>query len=411
MTTILQRYVIRELIAPVILSVLFFTFMLLLRQLFGMAEILLEAQVHWTVFIEVLGILCLSVMVLTVPMAALLGSLVGIGRLTSENEILAIRTSGVHLWRVFYPLFILAFLGSLGLLWLGLHTLPGLFRTLNDRQTEFQFQILTNLEPGRSYENLSPDGADVYLYYDQRAPAEAGDGPYSLRMSKVAMRVFGRVGDLTDTSVEVGGAEGRQETLYFSNRGKITGDLATRVVNLKLEDGVIIPVNRENPHREILVQFEAMETSLTPKAEEDRIDRIDPRILTFAELREAIERGPVHPVTGQEVPMYDTPERRVLNRPWRFYLNAKNEYYQRMTLPFSLLAFVLIAVPLAVELRPRAKTIAFIIAISLLLLYYVMLIYAGALGMANSPYTFAAYMAPNFLIGGIGLFLFWRVQR
>lgn len=410
MTTILQRYVIRELIAPVILSVLFFTFMLLLRQLFGMAEILLEAQVHWTVFLEVLGILCLSVMVLTVPMAALLGSLVGIGRLTSENEILAIRTSGIHLWRIFYPLFIIAFIGSLGLMWLGLHTLPGLFRTLNDRQTEFQFQILTNLEPGRSYENLSPDSADVFLYYDQRARAQQGDGPYSLRMNKVAMRVFGRVGDLTDSSVAVGPG-GRQETLYFSNRGRIEGDLETRTVNLELEDGVIIPVNRENPHREILVHFEKMETSLTPKAEEDRIDRIDPRILTFAELREAIDRGPVHPTTGQAVPMYDTPERRVLNRPWRFYLNAKNEYYQRLTLPFSLLAFVLIAVPLAVELRPRAKTIAVIIALSLLLLYYVMLTYAGALGMSNSPFTFAAYMAPNFIIGGIGLFLFWRVQR
>lgn len=410
MTIILQRYVIRELIAPILLSALFFTFMLLLRQLFGMAEILLEARVHWSIFIEVLGILALSVLVLTVPMAALLGVLVGIGRLTAENEILAMRSSGIRLGRVFYPLFLLAALGSFGLMYLGFNTLPSMFRHLNERQTEFQFQILTNLDPGRSYENLSPQGADVYLYYDNRAPRLPEDGPYILRMEKVAMRVFGRVGALTETDVRVGDNR-REETLYFSNRGRIVGDLETRSVMLELEDGVVIPINRENRHREILVRFDKMTTSLSPRSDEERIDRMDPRILSIDELREAIASEPVNPNTGEVVAMYDNPERRHLSRQWRFFLNARNEYYQRMTLPFSLLAFVMIAIPLAVELRPRAKAVAIGIALGLLLLYYVMLTYAGALGMSYSPYTLAAYIAPNVLIGGIGLILFWRVQR
>ncbi|MCC5877070.1 MAG: LptF/LptG family permease [Candidatus Sumerlaeia bacterium] len=410
MTTILQRYVIRELFAPVVLSALFFTFMLLLRQLFGMAEILLEAQVHWSIFFEVLGILTLSVLVLTIPMAALLGVLVGIGRMTAENEILAIRCAGIRLGRIFYPLIIIAFVGSLGLMYLGFTTLPSMFRHLSERQTEFQFQILTNLEPGRSYENLSPRGADVFLYYDVRAQNQPGDPPYTLRMEKVAMRVVGQVGELTDSDIQVGDG-GRQETLYFSNRGQISGNLDTRSVTLTLEDGVVIPINRENREREILVRFDSMTTSLSPRTDEERIDRIDPRILTFGELREQLANEPVHASTGEPVPMYENIERRNLSRPWRFYLNARNEYYQRMTLPFSLLAFVLIAIPLAVELRPRAKALSIGIALGLLLLYYVMLTYAGALGMAYSPYTLAAYIAPNVLIGGIGLILFWRVQR
>jgi lipopolysaccharide export LptBFGC system permease protein LptF len=409
---ILQRYVLRELIGPVILSVIFFSLMMLLRQLFSLAEILLEARVGMAVFLELGAILTLSMLVLTVPMAALLGCLIGIGRLTAENEILAMRVAGISLRRVFYPVFILAALGSGALMWSGFDFIPNIVRTLVARQTEFQFRILTNLEPGRNYENLSPRGAEVFLYYENRAPAQPGDSPFTLRMEKVALRVFGRTGDLTGANVgsETNAKRG-DETLYFSSRGVIQGDLETRSVTLTLEDGIVLPVEREERHREIMLRFDGLTTTLTPEGDIDRFDRLDPRMLTLAELRERIATPPTNPETGEPLPMFYSETRRNLRSEWKAFLNARNEYYQRFSLPFSLLAFVLIAVPLAVELRPKAKTLAFLVALGLILVYYVMLTWAGALGMTYHPWTFAAYIAPNILIGAIGLVLLWRVER
>src|SRR5690606_10995333 len=101
---ILQRYVLKELVAPIFLSILFFTFIMLLGQLFQMAELLLEARVGWQVLLEILATAAVSLIILTIPMAVLMGSLIGIGRLTAENELLSMRVAGIPLSRIFWPL-------------------------------------------------------------------------------------------------------------------------------------------------------------------------------------------------------------------------------------------------------------------------------------------------------------------
>ncbi len=401
---ILQRYVLRELIAPFIISVLFFSFIMLLRQLFRIAELILEARVDLVTMSELTAIIVVTLLILTVPMGAMLGTLVGIGRLTSENEILAMRVAGISLPQIFLPVFIVAFLGSIALTWTSVSFIPNLLQRLEERQSVIEFELLTRLEPGRNYGDLAPRGADVSLFFEERGERQAGDGPYTLRMKQVALRVEGEAQQLAGAQVAGTSGPERRESVFFSERGTIIGDYETRSVRLILEDGILIPLERANPVRESSVRFEQMEHVITPRTDEERLDRIDPRTLTLNQLRGIIAVEP----TGE---MYADPARGRLTREWQAYLNAKTELYQRFTLPWSLLAFVLIAVPLAVELRPQAKTVAFFIAIGLFTLYYVMFTSAGALGMMNSPLTLPAYLAPNLLIGAVGLFLFWKVQR
>lgn len=423
---ILQRYVLKELAGPTILSVLFFSFLMMLRQLFSYAELLLEAGVGFDIFMEFVGIIAATLIIITVPMAALMGCLVGIGRLTSENEILAMRVGGVSLPKIFLPVFVISTLGSLGLMWCGFTLLPGLINHLADKRERIQFEILTNLEPGRLYD-LETTGADVALFYEERAPAEHGDSPFTLRMSQVALRLEGEAEDLVGTDVAferddivdpVTGTRIKQlsEALIFAQSGMIRGDLNTRGVELELDDGTIFPITvlevrpkegrstyrRENPERETTITFESLAREMKPESDFDDLDRMDPRQMQFAELRAIANQEP----EGQMVD-----RRGRMTEEWEAYLEVRNEMFQRLSLPWSLLAFVLIAVPLAVELRPRAKSFAFIVSLALITIYYVMITAAGAVGMANSPFTFAAYLSPNILIGGIGLFLFWRVQR
>ncbi|MCC7391734.1 LptF/LptG family permease, partial [Candidatus Sumerlaeota bacterium] len=116
---ILQRYIVRELVGPVSLSILFFSFILLLRQLFRFAELLLEAGVGFGMFMQIVMIVCVTLLIITIPMAALMGCMVGIGRLTNENEILAMRVSGLSLAKLFFPVFVIAGIGSALLMWSG----------------------------------------------------------------------------------------------------------------------------------------------------------------------------------------------------------------------------------------------------------------------------------------------------
>lgn len=423
--TLLQRYILRELIGPIVLSVLFFSLLMMLRQLFSYAELLLEAGVGLSTFLEFVGIIMVTLMIVTVPMAVLLGCLIGVGRLTAENEILAMRVAGLSLPRLFTPVFVLATLGSIILMYCGFTVIPSMARGLKERQQELAFELFMRLEAGRQYDDLETANTEIALFFKERLPRQPGDPEYSLRMKNVSLRVEGEGDDITGARIAPGSTPAREageretrETLIFAEQGILQGDLAARSISMTLENGIIFPLNfvqirdsdglvidqfRRNPEREVKLQFGRMTQSFSPNVDETLIDS-DPRIMTFAELQSATSVAP-------EGPLYQNERRKRLNTSWRLYLSARNELYQRITLPFSLLAFVLIAVPLAVELRPRAKTFSFLIAIALLALYYVMLTTASAIGMSNSPLTFAAFMAPNAIIGGIGILLFWRVQR
>jgi len=423
--SILQRYVFRELIGPILISTFFFSFLMMLRQLFSFAELLLEARVEFAVLLELVGVIAATLIVVTVPMASLLGSLIGVGRLTSENEILAMRVAGLSLGRIFYPVFMAAAVVSAGLMWFGFDTLPGMAKNLSDRRDQIGFKILTELEPVRLYD-LDSIGTRMTLFYEERLPAEAGDGPYTLRMSQIAIRIEGAGTDITGASIDgsdrasaIGEGdveEEKRETLVFAEKGVIRGNLEKRLVSLELSNGTAIPISfsevkneagrtvdyrRPNPENETTLQFDRMSEDIPLKREEWRLDA---RTVPMGTLRTLIAKAP-------EGEMFRDEKKQDLTGEWRNYLGARNEYYQRISLPWSLLAFVLVAIPLAVELRPRAKTLSFIIALALLVAYYVMFSAANAAGMANHPLTFAAYMAPNVILGAVGILLFWRVQR
>ena len=407
---ILQRYIVRELVGPVSLSILFFSFILLLRQLFRFAELLLEAGVGFGMFMQIVMIVCVTLLIITIPMAALMGCMVGIGRLTNENEILAMRVSGLSLAKLFFPVFVIAGIGSALLMWSGFDLLPSMIQRLTDKSAELTFQMLTNLEPGRNYDNFSPKGSDIGLFYEKTMPRQAADGAYTLRMSKVALRVEGETKGLTGADVQSSkdGKKEKKETLFFANEGVINGELENRRVTITLGNGTIVPVNRKDAAKEIRVRFKTLKHVILPGDAQVADTMKDPRQMTLAELRAAIAKEPT------DAEFYSNPARKTLSPRWNQFLTARNELFQRFTLPWSLLAFVLIAVPLAVELRPRAKTFAFFISIALIIAYYVMNTWAGAVGtMQGSSFglTLFCYLLPNLIIGGAGVFLFWRSQR
>lgn len=418
-------------IVPVFLSVIFFILMMLLRQLFEMAEILLEAQVDWTTLVELLTIFVISTLNVTVPMATLLGVLIGISRLTNDNEILALRVHGISIVRVFYPLLILAFAGAGGLMYMSFQVIPKAFQNLEERQAQISFEILTNLQPGRNHEGLSPEGADLYLYFNAAGERQPDDPRYSLRMEGVAMRLKGEAAEITGADVsgrdrDRRDAEGRpvyageQETLLFAREGVIIGDIDAYTFTIRLEKGSLIPLNRmifteengdevplyrENREQDTLVSFATLEKTIAPERQGGR-EQARSRSLSAEQLIAIFQNPP-------EGEFWEDQSRGRVEREWRDYTAARNELFQRLTLPFALPAFVLIAIPLALELRPRAKSVSFLMAIALIVVYYVLVAWAGAAGAKSRDAlpSLLLFLSPNVLLGGLGAILFWKLER
>jgi lipopolysaccharide export LptBFGC system permease protein LptF len=341
--------------------------------------------------------------------------------MTSENEILAIRMGGVSLIRVFWPFFLVATVATGILLWANWTLVPSLLQRLTDRKVDLIFRTMTTLEPGRNYENLAPRGSEISLYFNERGERQMGDGEYHLRMKKVAMRVVGEADRLTGARVAGSGPQwdeetyqAPRETVFFASEGLIEGKAEDRTVTIVLNDGIISPVNRlvidratnmpidrSSRRRETIIEFDRMTQTINPRIDATDVRRIDPRALRSEQLLELTRVAP-------EGPIREVGSRNRISENWQVYLNARNELYQRISLPLSLLAFALIAVPLAVELRPRARTMSFLVAILVILVYYGLNTFANAVGMTNSSFTFLLFLLPNVLIGGTGIYLFWR---
>ena len=91
---LLDRYIVREMLAPTAIGLLVFTFVLLIDQIPRLLAVLVARSADLTTILRVFLNLLPSILAVTIPMAFLLGVLLAFGRLASDSEIVALRAVG-----------------------------------------------------------------------------------------------------------------------------------------------------------------------------------------------------------------------------------------------------------------------------------------------------------------------------
>ena len=113
MLRILDRYLIREIALPFFLGLVLLTFVLEIPPILRDAEALIAKGVEWNVIFRVLLTLLPQALALTIPMAVLLGILIGFGRLSGDREFVAMQACGVSLVRLLRPVTLVAVVATL----------------------------------------------------------------------------------------------------------------------------------------------------------------------------------------------------------------------------------------------------------------------------------------------------------
>ena len=108
MLRLMDRYVLREVVGPLGLGFLLYTFILLIRFLFQSAEMIIRQGLPVVTVGKLLVFTLPNILVLTIPMSLLFAVLVAIGRLASDSELVAMRASGISLLRLYRPILLLA---------------------------------------------------------------------------------------------------------------------------------------------------------------------------------------------------------------------------------------------------------------------------------------------------------------
>ena len=144
---ILDRYIIREVFRHAFLGLVVFTFVFFVPQLVRLMELFVRHSGSGAQVLKLFLCIFPAVFVFTVPMATLIGVLLGLGRMSADSEIIALTALGIGRRRILLPVGVLALTGAVVTLamtaWFGplaLRTFRSLQADLLTSQVSFQLQ-------------------------------------------------------------------------------------------------------------------------------------------------------------------------------------------------------------------------------------------------------------------------------
>ncbi len=359
---ILDRYILKELIGPFFFGIVAFSAILvgstLMFRLVGdVAKYHIPmSQALWLFVYQVPAVVAFSF-----PMSMLLASILAFGRLSSDLEIVALRSSGIGVFRICLPVIFFGFLMSGVTLWFNEVVVP---RATTSAET--LMESFTKSQQPNVKQNIN------FTEYD-----DAGFPKRIINVRRIEKGVFR---DLTVVEYE-------------------TGRLS-RIV--RAESGTYSrPESRWDFYKGVLHEFPADDRAklMVMTFGHERINlRFDPGLFTqrtkyLDELSavELVQRIRSMRKTGTD------PTKEVIR------------FHMKFAVPFACLIFAILGA--SVGFRPHRSSSALGLGMSLVIIvaYYMLMSLGMALGLAHWLSPFFAAWIPNLVIGGAGLALLIRV--
>jgi LPS export ABC transporter permease LptF/LPS export ABC transporter permease LptG len=360
----LNRYVFREVAGPTLVGFLTYTGFMAVRGLVQFSELLVQSEHPFTEAGLVVTLSLPHIVVLTLPVAFLLGLLIGIGRLSADSELTALRASGVDLLVLYRPIGALAVAIAGLTLVLMLGVVPRTNHLLYSMKLRLSsFAFAQRIQPGV----FSPEIAGLRVYAEGASPDRR--------------ELTGLI--ISDRS----NPEGAQLTL--ARRGWLEleedqGRLWLRVEDAErhhlAEDGRRYDVTSFSRQRMVL-----QDNGPTLGASEKQIRE--------QTLRELLERA-------------STRTRRPEDRRL-----ALTEVHKKFALPAACLVFGLIGLPLGIVNRRGGRAAGFAVSIAIVLLYYALLATGEARAIEGRMSPGLAMWLPNLLLLAFGAYALARVRR
>ncbi|MBV8582254.1 MAG: LptF/LptG family permease [Candidatus Eremiobacteraeota bacterium] len=364
---ILDSYILREVAAP-------FWFALAAFFLFWFANIFVLAADYLVnkgaPFFLVLRFLLFRVpqaTPLAFPFACLFGTLLGMGRLAADNEITALRTSGVSFFRIIrLPLIAGAAVAVISFL-INEHIAP----VATDLSTRSFYQILYRSQTLPVEPNIfRSDPTTGNTFYIQSVSAD-GRTMQNVQIYEPA-RTTPFIQLLTAKRARI---EGTEIVLEHAIQTRINADGQVSAVDVTAKEVRISLPMGDNGQNFLSSAFNDTYTMNTQRLAQD------------IKFRKQTGQG------GTDLAVRE------------LTLSSKYAY------PFAAFIAVIIALPLAVKFGKNGRTIGIVLSIIALFVYYALVALFGAFGKNGAIDPYLAAWIPNILIGSVGGFLVWREDR
>lgn len=357
---ILIIYLVKELLLYFLIAFLFFFMVFFVNQILLMAEDILKKRVPIMDVARLMSYSLPFIIAQSAPFATLVGFLMCLGRMMTDNEILVIRASGNSFLVILLPVLILG--GGISLLsfFVNDYLLPLGTISYNKLYTEILFS-----DPTIELESNSVKRTDD-------ATLVIGEVTDTL----VSDLIFFDVNDQGQTRVIVSGAT-------EINNSTEPGIL----MNLTMDSALVCSFDSADARSYDVMR--AGKTTMNVFASSFFSDSSsnNPREMTSVDLykfiRQAKEEGTA---SSLQMNMY------------------KLEFHKKFSLPFASIFFALLAMPLAILFgKHNGLTVGLIIGIFLCVAYWAAMILGQTFGIRQGLSGFWTMWLPDFFVGGAGI--------
>jgi lipopolysaccharide export system permease protein len=381
-------YLTRQIVVSLVMTVLVFTFVLLLgNALKEILPLMVSGQVGFGVLASAAGLLIPFVWVFALPMGMLTATLLIFGRFSADQELTAARAGGISLVSLITPILVLSL------------ALCGLSALLNM--------------------HIGPRCRVAYttMFFDLRASITSAQLPEGRFIRNFPGYIFyvgknNRKGDLQDVIVLALKNETNIDWGVRAGRGRLDIDSLNRKLNLNLYEVKSLPLGDRDSlgsYEEVPLQFD-----LEPAQKAPQKPKVDD--MTFTQLRqelhdlEHLSNVPISPknLTAAQL--------RSRTREWQqqrtdLITPVLFQMHRQVAFSFACFGFTLLGIPLGIRVHRRETNVGIAIALILVAVYYSFILVAQSLQSRPELAPYLIVWLPNFLFQAVGAVLLWRANR
>jgi LPS export ABC transporter permease LptG/LPS export ABC transporter permease LptF len=320
---IFTRYILKEVLSHALIGCTLFTFVLLMPDLPYLMELIVRNSTSLGMVGEIFLLILPNMLTVTIPMAVLVGILLGLSRLAADSEITAMRASGVGVWSFVGIVALIAIAG-----W-GIDLANTIY--LAPKATTATRRLESELLNAQASYEVQPrvfnEEFKHYVFYVQDVRSHAGSTNWR--------EIF--LADLSDAAAPRITTGASATVVTRKGQGAI----------MRLRDGTQHQMSANNPSQYDISTFAQTDLPLRLSAHSDaRVTRSDTPMLAMSN-RELAEHG-----------------RQPNGRLYQI------ELQRRFAFPAACLVLMLVAVPLGISFKRGGKGAGFVLTVVLVFVYY-----------------------------------------
>lgn len=359
LNSIVNRYIFAQLIPPFAINLGFFTFVFLMAEMLKITDLIVNYNVSILDLLKILAFSTPYFLVYIIPMSCMMSVLLSFLRMSGDNEIIALKTGGVSLYRLLPPVLIFCLCGCLLTVFMSLYGMHKGRLAIK----ELTFKVFSsNLDFGLKERTFNDSFEGVMLYVN---------------------RIDVQRKRLIDVFIEDKRREDVVSTV-IAPQGELFSEPEQLVFHLRLYDGIINQVGLEKRSAHS-ISFDVYDLRLDlKKAAATAGKRKHRKEMSVFELKKAMQG---FKKKGQD------------------YYKMLLTFHQKFSIPFACFALGVLAMPLGIQSKSAKRSSGLVLGLACFLFYYLLLSVGIVFGETGAYPPIIGMWIPNLVMGALGIFL------